>query len=654
MRPIPFDPFLPAVKLMRRIRISSKFLLIALLFIVPLVISAAVFEDRLRTDIHRVDRQLAGLGYFRALLPVASIMQDHREVADRASRGEIDAQAQLRELGTAAANATRSMAEVDARAGEMLGLSEKWHEASELWAAVQDLPATVSYQQSYDAHTSLLASIHALMQATLNSSQLALDESIEVHHAIRAGFIEAQRLVESLAAMRTLAIAALQRQSLADEDRALLRTATERVRMLHSDLTATLSELFESAPNLQDSLAESIAGAAQADRFANVVDRAVLNSSAISMPAAPVSSLGTKATKSVQEIALAVVDHVDKVLAERRARFVDTRVVLILASMAFVVCACYFLLAFIRAVQEDVKQVERRLEDIASGVLTARSTISGRDEFAELLERVDDAQDSLLALIREVQSGAQQVDGAAQEIFQRNTELTERTERMAGSLGMASRSVLELASNVNEGSSRVAQVDDMARQSSRVAGEAGQMVDQVVERIRLIAHSSRRIQEIVQTVDAITLQTRLLSLNAAVEAARAGEQGRGFAVVAAEVRQLAARSQEASAEIRSLVHATLEEVERGTQLASQAHAQMLQVVAGSEHLTQVVSQVAEASRQQRDAATLIVPLLQQVQTDSSHNVERVGQVSISTRALDEMARNLHESITRFQVDRHVA
>jgi len=104
--------------------------------------------------------------------------------------------------------------------------------------------------------------------------------------------------------------------------------------------------------------------------------------------------------------------------------------------------------------------------------------------------------------------------------------------------------------------------------------------DQVVERIRVIAHSSRRIQEIVQTVDAITLQTRLLSLNAAVEAARAGEQGRGFAVVATEVRQLASRSRQASTEIRSLV--------------------------------------------------------------------------LSTRALDETARNLHESITRFHVDRHVA
>lgn len=654
MRPIHFDPFLPAIKLMRCMRINLKFLLIALLFVVPLVISAAVFESRLRGDIQRVDRQLAGLAYFRALLPVTSALQDHREVTDRASRGDIDAQAQLSEIRAAAANATRRMAEVDARAGEMLGLSEKWRESSELWAAVQQLPANVNHQQSYDAHTSLLAAVHVLMQATLDSSQLALDESIEVHHAVRAGFIQAQGLVESLAAMRTLAVAALQRQSLADEDRALLRTATERVRMLHFDLATTLAKLFESAPHLQGSLSESIAGAAQAERFTKVVERAVLNSAAISMPAAPVSSLGTKATKSVQEISLAVVDHVDNVLAERRARFVRTRIVLILASIAFVVCACYFLVAFIRAVQEDVKQVEQRLDDIASGVLTARSTISGRDEFAELLKRVDIAQDRLLALIRDVQSGAQQVDGAAQEISERNTELTERTERMAGSLEIASRSVLELANNVNDGSSRVAQVDDMARQSSQVAGDAGRMVDQVVERIRVIAHSSKRIQEIVETVDAITLQTRLLSLNAAVEAARAGEHGRGFAVVATEVRQLAARSQQASTEIRSLVQATLEEVERGTQLASQAHAQMLQVVSASQQLTQVVSLVAEASRQQSDAATRIAPLLQQVQTDSSHNAERVGQVSISTRALDEMARNLHESLTRFEVDRHVA
>jgi methyl-accepting chemotaxis protein len=425
--------------------------------------------------------------------------------------------------------------------------------------------------------------------------------------------------------------------------------------MLHFDLAATLAKLFESAPSLQGALTESITGAAQAERFAKVVDRAVLNSAAISMPAAPVSSLGTKATKSVQDISLAVVDHVDNVLAERRARFVHTRLLLILASIAFVVCACYFLVAFIRAMQQDLRQVDQRLEDIASGVLTARSTITGRDEFAELLKRVDAAQERLLTLIRDVQSGAQQVDGAAQEISQRNGELTERTERMASSLDMASRSVLQLAEDVSSGSSKVAQVDDMARRSSHVAGQAGQMVDQVVERIRAIARSSKRIQEIVVAVDAITLQTRLLSLNAAVEAARAGEHGRGFAVVATEVRQLAARSQQASTEIRSLVQSTLDEVERGTQLASQAHSQMLQVVGASQQLTDVMGQVAEATRQQSDAAVRIAPLLQQVQADSTHNAQRVEQVSVSTRALDEMARALHDSLTRFEVnDRHAA
>jgi methyl-accepting chemotaxis protein len=654
MRLIHFDPFLPAIKLMRYMRIRLKFLLIALLFVVPLVISAAVFERRLGADIQRAEQQLAGLTYFRTLLPVASTLQDHREVADRAARGDVDARAQLVEVRAAVADATKSMAEVDARFGKQLGLSDKWRESSEQWAAVQQLPANVDPQQSYDAHTTLLAAIHVLMQATLDSSRLALDESIEVHHAIQAGFVQAQGLVESLAAMRTLAVAALQRQSLTDEDKALLRTATERVRMLHSDLATTLAKLFESAPSLQGSLTESMTGAAQAERFAKVVDKAVLNAATISMPAAPVSSLGTKATKSVQEISLAVVDHVDNVLAERRARFVHTRVILVLASIAFVVCACYFLIAFIRAMQADLKQVDQRLEDIASGVLTARSTITGRDEFADLLKRVDAAQERLLALIRDVQSGAQQVDGAAQDISQQNSELTERTDRMVGSLEMASRSVLELAEDVNNGSSRVAQVDDMARRSSQVAGEAGAMVDQVVERIRVIARSSKRIQEIVAAVDAITLQTRLLSLNAAVEAARAGEHGRGFAVVATEVRQLAARSQQASTEIRTLVQSTLDEVERGTQLASQAHDQMLQVVAASQQLTQVVGQVAEASRQQSDAAIRIAPLLQQVQADSSHNAERVGQVSMSTQALDEMARALHDSLTRFQVDQQAA
>jgi methyl-accepting chemotaxis protein len=109
----------------------------------------------------------------------------------------------------------------------------------------------------------------------------------------------------------------------------------------------------------------------------------------------------------------------------------------------------------------------------------------------------------------------------------------------------------------------------------------GEVVGQVVDTMKGINDSSRKIADIIGVIDGIAFQTNILALNAAVEAARAGEQGRGFAVVASEVRSLAGRSAEAAKEIKSLISASVERVEQGTVLVDQAGATMTEVVAPS-------------------------------------------------------------------------
>ena len=96
--------------------------------------------------------------------------------------------------------------------------------------------------------------------------------------------------------------------------------------------------------------------------------------------------------------------------------------------------------------------------------------------------------------------------------------------------------------------------------------------------MRGINDGSRKIAEIISVIDGIAFQTNILALNAAVEAARAGEQGRGFAVVASEVRNLAGRSATAAREIKSLISASVEQVEQGSRLVDEAGSTMEEIV----------------------------------------------------------------------------
>src|SRR5262249_36008020 len=142
------------------------------------------------------------------------------------------------------------------------------------------------------------------------------------------------------------------------------------------------------------------------------------------------------------------------------------------------------------------------------------------------------------------------------------------------------------------------QANQLATNASTVAVKGGEVVGQVVETMKGINESSRKIADIISVIDGIAFQTNILALNAAVEAARAGEQGRGFAVVASEVRSLAGRSAEAAKEIKSLINTSVERVEHGTALVDQAGSTMTEVVAAIRRVNDIVGEISAASSEQ--------------------------------------------------------
>ncbi len=140
--------------------------------------------------------------------------------------------------------------------------------------------------------------------------------------------------------------------------------------------------------------------------------------------------------------------------------------------------------------------------------------------------------------------------------------------------------------------------DKLANGSRDIAERGGAVVSEAVEAMGAINESSKKIADIITTIDEIAFQTNLLALNAAVEAARAGEQGRGFAVVAAEVRNLAQRSASAAKEIKSLIHDSVTKVENGTNLVNRSGQTLGEIVTSVKRVTDIVAEIAAASKEQ--------------------------------------------------------
>jgi methyl-accepting chemotaxis protein len=161
--------------------------------------------------------------------------------------------------------------------------------------------------------------------------------------------------------------------------------------------------------------------------------------------------------------------------------------------------------------------------------------------------------------------------------------------------------------------------------------------------------SSKKIADIIGTIDGIAFQTNILALNAAVEAARAGEQGRGFAVVAGEVRRLAQRSAEAAKEIKALIDASVGKVADGSRLVADAGATMHEIVGSVQRVSGIVGAISVASSQQSDGIGQVNGAVTQLDEMTQQNAALVEQSAAAAQSLREQTLKLAEAVAVFRL-----
>jgi methyl-accepting chemotaxis protein len=183
-----------------------------------------------------------------------------------------------------------------------------------------------------------------------------------------------------------------------------------------------------------------------------------------------------------------------------------------------------------------------------------------------------------------------------------------------------------------------------------VAVRGGEVVAQVVDTMKGINDSSRKISDIISVIDGIAFQTNILALNAAVEAARAGEQGRGFAVVAGEVRSLAQRSAEAAKEIKTLISASVDRVELGSKLVDEAGNTMQEVVASIRRVTDIMGEISAASTEQSMGVSQVGEAVTQMDQVTQQNAALVEEMAAAASSLKNQAEELLNTVNVLKVD----
>ena len=292
--------------------------------------------------------------------------------------------------------------------------------------------------------------------------------------------------------------------------------------------------------------------------------------------------------------------------------------------------------------------VVKVVEGLSDGVLD-QPLLSQPQQPGSVMQTIAAMARKLSITVHQVRQGADNVASASQQITLGNSDLSSRTEQQSASLQETAASMEQLGSTVKRNAESAQVAADLARQASDVASRGGQVVGQVVQTMQGITESSRRISDIIGTIDGIAFQTNILALNAAVEAARAGEQGRGFAVVASEVRSLAQRSAEAAREIKGLISTSVERVERGTTLVDQAGTTMSEVVESIGRLNSLVGAISLANTEQNASVVQVSESVSSMDRSTQQNAALVEESAAAAEALRQQANSLVTAMASFRI-----
>jgi methyl-accepting chemotaxis protein len=357
-----------------------------------------------------------------------------------------------------------------------------------------------------------------------------------------------------------------------------------------------------------------------------------------------------------------------------------TRLTWLIAIIAAVLAVIFAVVgaSFASLIVRPIRSVASGLEGIAQGEgdLTKNLQIRGNDETAQLANWFNQFLSAIRSLIQNIGLAATRILATSHSSTQVSSDMAEAAGRQREAVDMVSTAFHEMVATANEVARSCSQAAESADSGQRQAREGQQQIDAAVSSVdqlsqeieqsaqsmQQLERDSNDIQSILGTIRSIAEQTNLLALNAAIEAARAGEQGRGFAVVADEVRALAKRTADSTAEIDGLLgnlakrtsqvtqqmHASLEVSQQSVSRIGLARTSFGQIRESVDVIRDMNTQIATAAEEQHQVAEDINRHISQIHGDAQLVAELANSARLDSQNLAGLSNELDVLVRRFR------
>ncbi|MCW8331602.1 methyl-accepting chemotaxis protein [Photobacterium sp. SDRW27] len=387
--------------------------------------------------------------------------------------------------------------------------------------------------------------------------------------------------------------------------------------------------------------------------------------------------LGNTNTKIITSLAQSSI-HTTEELSDKSSDLLESVTTSQLtATVIATVLALAISLLLSNAISGVMSALYLTVKDLADGNLNSQSRIRGKNEIGMLGESLDDAISQLGHTIRALRGVGDEVAASSTELAAVMTQSEVNGREQQQQVEQITTAVNELSAAANQVDGYAKMADESAQQaltlgaeSTTIAHHARQLTQELAEQLNDTSsqvidlnEQSIKISEVITVIDSISEQTNLLALNAAIEAARAGESGRGFAVVADEVRVLAAKTQESTQQIQTIieqlqqkssavvdaVNNSLDKVNSNNEIAEQTSNQIESITQALEHISQVNGDVTGSVDEQSRAIVDITQNINNINDIISQNVAGISQSAEASNHLSQLAEDQKNRLGEFQV-----
>jgi methyl-accepting chemotaxis protein len=648
--------FSPAISLMSRFRFGYKFAVSGLI-VFTLLIYVGMLQIRILNErATQLQSERAATSVMALLVDWNKVLIESRRITITATSGDDSVRQRFQQN---AASVDKKLSEIEAmfeRVKPIFDMSKEVSALREGWVELQKkvnaLPVDGEFsQKAFAAHAPEYGRLYAFMREMGDRSGMSLEPDLDLFYL---GYPLANNTPTTAGiAVRIAAYSMLNigRGTISPKDKVFYEVTEARLNDTFGNVENMLSQSMKANPEVKQQLEKNFTELkASSKEYLAFVRKNFTTSDAIAVTPEQAGQAASATIDAAWSLVEKNRSLLDSLLGQRADKAILNRNLISGLLALGILLSIYLYVGMYLGIKQGIDSAAVAVRAIAAGDLNTSINIDSEDEFADLMADLGRAQLSLVAMIGAVRRNAEGVASASSQIAQGNNDLSARTEQQASALEQTAASMEELSSTVKHNADSARQANQLAINASTVALTGGKVVSDVVETMKGINDSSRKISDIISVIDGIAFQTNILALNAAVEAARAGDQGRGFAVVATEVRSLAGRSADAAKEIKSLISASVERVEQGSIQVAKAGETMTEVVSSIRRVTDIVGAISSASNEQASGVAQVGEAVTQMDHATQQNAALVEQMAAAASSLRSQAGDLVRAVAVFKLD----